>query len=313
MLIRLGTRQSPLALWQADYVSGELRALGHEVELVKITTSGDVSTTPLGQSGGQGVFTKEIQRALLDERCDLAVHSLKDLPTEIIPDLRLAAIPPREDAADCLISAKGLALADLPKGARIGTGSPRRKAQLLLVRPDLEVLDIRGNVDTRLRKLDEGQFDAILLAYAGLHRLGLHERITEKLSFQQMLPAVGQAALGLEIRSSDSNTLEAVSALNHESTQAAVIAERTLLHTMRAGCLAPLAAHARVSSHSIRLESRVISTDGKELVAAEREILFSELPSENLLSIASMCGASTAKLLMERGASELIEKSKNSG
>lgn len=311
MLIRLGTRQSPLALWQAEYVSRELQALGHQVELVKITTAGDVSTTPLGQSGGQGVFTKEIQRALLENRCDLAVHSLKDLPTEIIPELHLSAVPPREDSSDCLIS-QGLRLDDLPAGSVVGTGSPRRKAQLLSIRPDLIVSDIRGNVETRLRKLDEGQFLAILLAYAGLHRLGLAERITEKLTHAQMLPAVGQAALGLETRADDVATIQAVSALDHISTHAAVLAERTLLRSMRAGCLAPLAAHASFSDTSLRIEARVFSHNGQEMVSTDLQLpLPSSANSTELLKLAVQLGEAAAQDLTHQGADKLIQQSKN--
>ena len=320
MLIRLGTRQSPLALWQAEYVKSELTNLGHQVELVKITTSGDVSITPLGQSGGQGVFTKEIQRALLENRCDLAVHSLKDLPTEVIPELRLSAVPPREDASDCLIS-DGQVLANLPAGTIVGTGSPRRKAQLLHLRPDLIISDIRGNVDTRLRKLDEGQYGAILLAYAGLHRLGLASRISEKLTFAQMLPAVGQAALGLETRADDEQTILAISALDHPATHAAVIAERGLLRSMRAGCLAPLAAHTSVTEHSIQIEARVFSMDGQEMIATQQQLPIhpssdpkSSDPKSSdysaLFLLAEKLGEAAAKDLTEKGAGLLIDRSR---
>ena len=310
MLIRLGTRQSALALWQANYVSCSLAALGHQIELVKITTSGDVSTTPLGQSGGQGVFTKEIQRALLDNHCDLAVHSLKDLPTEVIPELVLAAVPPREDTSDCLIS-NGLQFAELPSGARIGTGSPRRQAQVLHARPDLLVVDIRGNVDTRIRKLDEGQYDAILLAYAGLHRLGLESRITQKFTTELMLSAVGQAALGLETRANDTKITEAVQQLDHPASHAEVIAERTLLHSMRAGCLAPLAARATVLQDSMLLAARVYSSDGSEVVSVECKIgLPMSIGNSDLFQIAKSLGHEAAERLNSKGASKLIESSR---
>ncbi len=314
MLIRLGTRQSALALWQAEYVSNSLRTLGHEVQLVKITTSGDVSTTPLGESGGQGVFTKEIQRALLDNRCDLAVHSLKDLPTEVIAELALAAVPPREDTSDCLLS-KGLSLAELPLGASIGTGSPRRKASLLNVRPDLLVKDIRGNVDTRIKKLDEGQYDAILLAFAGLHRLGLQSRITQKFTSDEMLPAVGQAALGLETRSNDMDVMAAVQELDHMPTHAAVLAERTLLRSMRAGCLAPLACNAIVQSNSIQIVARVFSPDGKKKIEVKSSIEHqlqaeSQEHKSQLYCLAEQLGRDAAELLIEQGAAELIHEAK---
>ncbi len=314
MLIRLGTRQSALALWQAEYISDSLRSLGHQVQLVKITTSGDISTTPLGESGGQGVFTKEIQRALLDNRCDLAVHSLKDLPTEVIPELNLAAVPSREDTADCLLS-KGMHLADLPFGSSIGTGSPRRKASLLHVRPDLMVKDIRGNVDTRLRKLDDGQYDAIILAFAGLHRLGLQARITQKFSMDEMLPAVGQAALGLETRSDDTQTIAAVTQLDDKNTHAAVIAERSLLRSMRAGCLAPLACNAVVHDHSVRIRARVFSTDGKKKIEVNHSIdhkleIAGLEHKKELYLLAHQLGREAADLLAEQGATELIHQAR---
>lgn len=312
MHIRLGTRQSPLALWQAEYVSKELTNRGHEVELVRITTSGDVSTTPLGQSGGQGLFTKEIQRALLDNRCDLAVHSLKDLPTETVDGLRLAAVPPRENAADCLIATNNLDLGSLPEGAKIGTGSPRRKAQLLHHRPDLQILDIRGNVDTRLRKLDSGDYDAILLAYAGLHRLGLSNRITSQLNFDQMLPAVGQAALGLEVRSDDEDTWNAVSPLSHLATHLAVLCERSLLRSLRAGCLAPLAAHAIVDNDTIQLTAKVFSPDGRECVACELSDSFASLPDFQAMSeAAEAIGLRAAEQMTAHGAQALIHSARS--
>ncbi|MFM9067261.1 MAG: hydroxymethylbilane synthase, partial [Planctomycetota bacterium] len=177
LTIRLGTRSSPLARWQADWVTARLQELGAHVEQVLISTQGDVTAGPIGSFGGQGVFTKEIQRALLDDRVDLAVHSMKDLPTEQVPGLTIAAIPVRETVGDVLVSATGLSVIDLPVSARIGTGSTRRQAQLLHVRPDLQLSDLRGNVETRLRRLDSGDFDAIVLAEAGLKRLGLSPRI----------------------------------------------------------------------------------------------------------------------------------------
>jgi hydroxymethylbilane synthase len=311
MLIRLGTRQSALALWQANHISSCLHQLGHEVELVKITTAGDVSTTPLGQSGGQGVFTKEIQRALLDNRCDLAVHSLKDLPTEFVPGLALTVVPAREDAADCLISRGNLSLAELPVGATIGTGSPRRKAQLLHARPDLTILDIRGNVDTRLKKLDDGQYDAILLAYAGLHRLELANRISPKFDDHVLLPAVGQAALGLETRDGDLDTIAAIASLDDPLTHASVLAERSLLRAMRAGCLAPLAAHAKTTAKEMKITARVFSTDGSQLVSTENHVRFDEPPIvSELYRAAEQLGLEAAKQLTDQGGADLIQQSR---
>jgi hydroxymethylbilane synthase len=303
MQIRLGTRQSQLALWQANHVSSLLEREGHSVELVKITTSGDVSTTPLGASGGIGVFTKEIQRALLDKTCDLAVHSLKDLPTEPVPGLVLASVPDREDAADAFLSVNYSSLLDLPEGAKIGTGSPRRKAQLLRLRPDLEVMDIRGNVDTRIRKLDAGEYDAIILACAGLHRLQLSERVTHRFSFDEMLPAVGQAALGLETREEDEELRNALMKLDHSLTHLAVVIERTLLRAMRAGCLAPLAAHAVFDGETVRLTARVFSMDYSEMIEQ-----YWSWPATRATNVdqAAQLGTEAARDLCELGADKLI-------
>ena len=242
----------------------------------------------------------------------MAVHSLKDLPTEILPELTLVAVPPREDPADCLIS-KGLHLSELPIGASIGTGSPRRKASLLHIRPDLLVKDIRGNVDTRLRKLDEGEYDAIILAFAGLHRLGLKDRITQKFSSDEMLPAVGQAALGLETRSDDKNTIQAVEQLDHAIAHAAVLAERTLLRSMRAGCLAPLACNAVIQEDSVHLLARVFSSDGKQRIEVKHTIqhqlqIDASADKPQLYFLAEQLGREAAALLAEQGATELIHQ-----
>lgn len=303
--IRIGTRQSPLALWQANYIAEGLTRHGYEVELVKITTTGDVTTTPLGQSGGVGLFTKEIQRALLDGRCDVAVHSLKDLPTEPIDGLTLAAVPPREDPSDCLISSSSANLKDLPAGSRIGTGSPRRRAQLLHLRPDLNILDIRGNVETRLAKLAQGSYDAIILAFAGLHRLNFEANITEKLTLDQMLPAVGQAALGLETRSDAPIAIEAVRNLNDPVTLACVRAERGLLRALRAGCLAPVATHATILHERMRMRAKVYSADGVTMIASDvsttidLKTIFESNTPESLATLAM-------QELTDQGAEELI-------
>lgn len=303
MRIRLGTRQSPLALWQAHHVSGLLEAAGHEVELVKIITSGDVSTTPLGSSGGVGVFTKEIQRALLDDRCDLAVHSLKDLPTAPIPGLRLAAVPMREEVSDCLLSTHYTTLDSLPEGAKVGTGSPRRRAQLQRLRPDLKLCEIRGNVHTRIQKMESGEFDAILLAYAGLHRLGLDDRISQRFTDEELLPAVGQAALGLETRDEDSEITQVVESLRHRETHFAVLVERTLLRTLEAGCLTPLAALATIDETTIVLSARVFSDDFTEMIEQRWKW---PRPEQLELLHAIHLGEQSAADLIELGASELI-------
>ena len=296
-MIRIGTRGSKLALWQANWVKSQLNEAGFAAELVIITTTGDVSARPLSEVGGQGLFTKEIQRELLADRVDVAVHSLKDLPTIAVPGLILAAVPERETTEDCLVSRANLAFEQLPSGSRIGTGSSRRQAQLRAWRSDIEVLDIRGNVDSRLRKLHDGEFDAIVLAVAGLTRLGLADQITESLSQDRMLPAIGQGALGLECRTADQSTIDALLTLNDPPSKAAVTAERSLLAHLLAGCLAPVAAHATVADDQLSLRARVLSVDGQRQV--EGSIIGS-------VTEAFEVGQRLAQQLSEQGAAELI-------
>ncbi len=299
--LRLGTRASPLARWQADWVAGELRKRGVEVELVLISTQGDVKTGPLGQIGGQGLFTKEIQRALLDRQIDLAVHSLKDLPTADVEGLSLAAVPERESIADVLVCNSAGSLSELPNNARVGTGSLRRRAQLLHQRPDLRMLEIRGNVETRLRKLDEGEYDALVLAQAGLHRLGLDARIAGIIPLAVMLPAVGQGALGIETRADDDSTRQLLAPLNHVATQQAGIAERSLLATLRGGCLAPVGAWGRVEGGTLLLDGVVLSGDGRQRVAAS-----SSGPAASAVEV----GRAVAGQLIAQGAEGLIAASR---
>ncbi len=296
-MIRIGTRGSKLALWQANWVKSQLTEAGYEADLVIITTSGDVSTRPLSEVGGQGLFTKEIQRELLADRVDVAVHSLKDLPTLAVPTLVLAAVPERETTEDCLVSRSQLGFEELPAGSRVGTGSSRRQAQLRAWRSDIEVLDIRGNVDSRLRKLHDGEFDAIVLAAAGLTRLGLAEHITQRLPQEQMLPAIGQGALGLECRESDHHARAALSTLNDPFTMSAVVAERSLLANLLGGCLAPVAAHGTVDKERLTLRARVLSLDG------QRQLNGTEVGS---MFEAAEIGARLASRLNEQGAAELI-------
>jgi hydroxymethylbilane synthase len=219
--------------------------------------------------GTQGVFTKEIQNALLEDRIDLAVHSLKDLPTSPVEGLCLAGVPERAPSGDVLVCPEHAGLDDLPEGAVVGTGSLRRRAQILHVRPDLQMADIRGNVDTRLRKLDRGDYGAVVLAEAGLRRLGLADRITEKLPFALVLPAVGQGALGLETRSEDHSARQIVARLDHPPTHAAVVAERAMLAALEGGCLAPIGAWGRVEGDVLTLTGRVLSPDGSRKIEAE--------------------------------------------
>jgi len=296
--IRIGTRGSKLARWQAEWVAGELAARDVPVELVPITTKGDVTSGPLGQIGGIGLFTKEIQLALLDDRIDVAVHSLKDLPTIDIPELALAAVPRREECGDALVSRVAVSLAELPEGAKVGTGSMRRKAQLLHFRNDLNVLDIRGNIDTRLKKLDDGEFDAIILAEAGLRRMGWHDRIACCLPREQMLPAVGQGALGLEIRADDHPTRDAIAALNDTESHAAVSAERSMLQRLSAGCLAPVGAWGRMTGDGqLQLDAAVFSTDGAQKLSAT-----AVGPPNNAIAV----GSDVADDLLAQGGGELI-------
>lgn len=297
-VLRLGTRGSALARWQANWVASQLEQAGVAVELVLVTTRGDVIKGALGAIGGQGLFTKEIQQALLDDRIDLAVHSLKDLPTVPVPGLTLAAVPVRESNRDVLVARAAESVDALPAGSCVGTGSNRRRAQLLHLRPDLQVVDIRGNVDTRLRHLDEGQYDAILLAEAGLKRLGHEHRITQVLSHQQMLPAVGQGALGLEIRVDDASTAERIDTLDDTDTHASVVAERALLMALDAGCLAPVGAWARVHDATLTLDAVVLSIDGRNRLAAT---------ATGTPDAAESVGKEAATNLVAQGAADLIQ------
>ena len=288
---------------QAEWVLHQLTAAGGQVELVPITTEGDrVKEGAIGTFGSQGVFTKELQRALVEERIDVAVHSLKDLPTDRVEGLLLASVPLREEVADVLVSRERLPLADLPRGARLGTGSLRRRAQLRHARPDLVVEDIRGNVDTRLRKLADGQYDGVVLAAAGLRRLGRVQEITQVLPIEIMLPAVGQGALGIEARESDDDARRWLAHLDDATTHAAVVAERAMLAHLRGGCLAPVAGWCRrESSGEIVLTGAVLSADGrKKLLREERAAPES----------AEALGIRVADALLADGAAALIDESR---
>ena len=308
MPLRLGTRASALARWQAEWVAARLTALGHQVELVPITTTGDAQQTDrIGNLGSPGVFTKELQRALLDERIDLAVHSLKDLPTDVVEGLILAAVPERESPLDVLVCQHATSLDSLSVGARVGTGSLRRRAQLLHRRADLRMLEIRGNVDTRLRKLADGEFDALVLAEAGLKRLGLTEHIAAVLNVDVMLPAVGQGALGIETRADDATTLAAVRMLDHAASHQAVLAERSLLAALLGGCLAPVGALARTNAAGkLTLSAAVLSFDGQQRIAVLGE-------SSATAADAIALGQTVASQLNAQGAAELIAASRSAG
>jgi hydroxymethylbilane synthase len=278
--LRLGSRGSTLARWQANWTAELLQSQGIATEIVIIQTSGDlVQNESIVNIGAPGVFTKEIQNALLDNKIDVAVHSLKDLPTEYIAGLSLVAVPKRESYRDAFVSLIAEKIEDLPMGARIGTGSMRRKTQVLHHFGDrYRVEDIRGNVETRLRKLERGDYDALILAEAGLNRLGLADKIRSLLEPPFFLPAIGQGALGWEVRSEDRQTVELLQPLNNESTFAAVLAERAMLREMRGGCSAPIAALATVESAVLTLHGRVLSQDGKQMFDATLSAPFSDDP-----------------------------------
>jgi len=303
MKIRIGTRGSKLARWQAHWVADELAKLGVETEIIFLKTLGDVKSGPIGNVGTQGVFTKKIQRALLDNQVDLAVHSLKDLPTEETEGLALACVPPREQCGDALIAGDFKSLDELPEGAVIATGSARRKAQLQAYRSDLEVRDLRGNVDTRLQKLqDDDSLHAIILAEAGLRRLGLEAHISQVLPKSLMLPAVGQGALGLETREDDSTTREALDPMSDLVTHQAVLAERAMLRTLRGGCIAPIGAWARMEGDELKLDGVVLNDDGSQKV------------SSSATAAPDTCeelGIRTANELIAQGASELLDAARD--
>ncbi len=298
--LRIGTRGSKLALWQANHIADRLRPLtaGRPVELVEILTSGDrIQDVSLTVLGGQGIFTKEIQRALLDGRVDVAVHSLKDLPTVAFDGLCLAAVPERGPIRDAFVSARHATFDALPTGATVASSSLRRRSQLLHRRPDLRLEEIRGNVDTRLRKLIEQGLDAIILAEAGLVRLGLAEHVRERLDPAWMVPAIGQGALGLECRSDDAVTRELLGGLDDPATHAAVLAERALLRHLGGGCQVPIGGHATLTDGTLTLRGVVLAPDGTERIAAD--ITGSPTDAETL-------GRTLAEQMLQRGARRLL-------
>lgn len=307
MRLKLGSRGSPLALWQARHVAARLAARwpGLEVPLTIIKTEGDQRIdVPLTASGGKGVFVKEIEDALLDGTIDLAVHSLKDLPTDTPDGLALAAIPSRHDARDALV-AKGIArVADLPQGALVATGSPRRQCQLLHVRPDLRFTLVRGNVDTRLRKLERGEFDALILAVAGIERLGLTDAPYAPIPLDLCLSAPGQGALALETRADDTHARRWVEALNDPATAAAVAAERAFLAALGAGCLAPAAAHARVEGDALAMDAMIGHPNGREL---RRDSIAGSAAE------ASALGAAIASRLLRAGGDSILREARQAG
>jgi hydroxymethylbilane synthase len=300
----IGSRGSKLALWQAEQARSRLLVLNPETEIriEIIKTTGDVKTDPLSVIGGKGVFTKELEDALLEGRIDLAVHSLKDLPTTLPEGLSISAICERDDPRDALVlraNLNGTSLLDLPERSVVGTSSQRRLAQLKALRNDVQIRDLRGNVDTRVRKLDEGQYDALILASAGLKRLGLQNRISAAISIEEMLPAVGQGAIAIETRASDEFTVEATERLDHRETRMACLAERALLRGLGGGCQFPIAAHAKIEGDVLKLEGLVATPDGAK-VLRDRLSGASDAPEE--------IGSALAAQLIQRGANSLLHE-----
>ena len=300
--IIIGSRGSQLALWQANWVKSQLENLhgNADISIRVITTSGDkIKDVPLSKIGGKGLFVKEIEEALLAKEIDLAVHSMKDVPIEIPSQLEISIITKRENPLDALISKNGIKLADLPQGATIGTSSLRRSSQLLNHRNDFKIHPLRGNVDTRLKKVEEGKYDAILLASAGLNRLGWSNRITEEISHEIIIPAMGQGALGIETRLGDTKTYDFISSLNHEQTNYEVSAERALVGKLDGGCQVPIGAYAKTEDNLITLKGLVASLDRK--IIHKSEIVG---PIDDAINI----GQDLGEELLKMGANEILEK-----
>jgi hydroxymethylbilane synthase len=296
--LRIGSRGSQLALWQAHHISALLREHGHEIELEIIKTTGDkITDVALAQVGTKGMFTKEIEEALAEERIDLAVHSLKDLPTELPAGFEIAAITKRESPLDVFCSRHYAGIEQLPQGGRVGTSSLRRQAQLKALRPDLEIHPLRGNVDTRLRKLESGEYDAIILAAAGLNRLGKTELVKQVISAAVMCPAAGQGALGIEIRLGDSVTRQQLAFLNDTAARASTTCERALLNKLGGGCQVPIGAFAELRSGRLHLEGVVAHPDGSKVLRESRE---GDDPVE--------LGESVGDTLLSRGGDRILEE-----
>ena len=301
--IIIATRRSMLALWQAEWIKSQLQELnpGIEIELNKIKTTGDkILDVPLSQVGGKGLFVKEIEEAMLRGEADLAVHSMKDVPTELPEGLHLSTITKREDPRDAFIAGKGISsFSDLPRGANVGTSSLRRICQLLNKRPDLKITQLRGNVDTRIRKLDEGEFDGIILATAGVKRLGREDKITEKIPTDISLPAIGQGAVGIECRIDDEFINGLLEKLDHKETSLCVRAERAFLKKLEGGCQVPIGAYAQFKDGEIFIEGLVGSVDGKTLIKVSQ----SGKPED-----AESLGTELAENILSKGAGEILSE-----
>lgn len=300
LILRIATRSSPLALWQANDVKERLEAIHSDlrVELVQIKTKGDkILDTPLAKIGGKGLFIKELEEAMLDGRADIAVHSMKDVPMELPPGFELPVICERDDPRDAFVSNNFESIDDLPQGARLGTSSLRRQSQMQALRPDLVITSLRGNVQTRLQRLDEGRFDAILLAAAGLRRLGLTERIRNNIEPEQCLPAVGQGAVGIECREGDDKIKALIAPLNHQDTWDRVTAERAMNRRLEGGCQVPIAGYSELQGDNLWLRGLVASEDGTEVLYAEATAPRSE---------ASELGVRIAEELLSQGADRIL-------
>ena len=302
-MIRIGSRGSALARWQADHIAAELRKLGQQVSIEILVTTGDrVQQAPFLQVGTKGMFTKEIEEALAEDRIDLAVHSLKDLPTELPEVFAIAAIPLRADARDAFVSVQYESFSALPPGAVVGTSSQRRQAQLRALRSDVTVCELRGNVDTRLRKLQQDQYDAIVLAAAGLDRLGLTDSIKELFSPQQMCPAAGQGALAIECRAGDKQTRAIVAALDHAPTRFAVDVERTALATLEGGCHLPVGVYCAAEGSGWAITGVVARPDGSQILREQMQLR----GEDSSRASAEDAGRTIAHRLLERGAAEFL-------
>jgi hydroxymethylbilane synthase len=305
--LRIATRQSKLALWQAEHVAALLRAAhpGLQVELVKIVTQGDrILDRPLADIGGKGLFIKELEVALAEQRADIAVHSMKDVPSDLPPGMTLAAMLPRADARDAFISKRFASLSALPQGARIGTSSLRRQCQLKQLRSDVQIVALRGNVDTRLRKLDEGEFDAIILASAGLIRLGLGAAITQFLPIEQSLPAVGQGIIGIECRSDDVRSLELVRALHDDAAQTCIAAERAFAQRLEGSCQSPIGGYAELSGGNVKVQGLIASLDGAQVF---RDSILGATKD------AAVLGRALAERMLFAGADKLLQELRGAG
>ena len=301
-VLRLGTRGSKLALWQAEYVARELssRLTGVDIQITTIKTKGDkILDVPLAQIGDKGLFTREIENELLDGKIDLAVHSMKDLPSLLGEGLCLGAVMPREDPHDVFISTRHQSLANLPVGATIGTSSLRRAAQLKKLRPDLKLVNMRGNVETRIRKMEEQELDGIILAYAGVKRLGYENFIKEIIAEEDILPAVGQGAVAIELRADDKETCQLVQTINDHDTWLETTAERAFLARLEGGCQVPIACLAKKEEHHLKIDGLIASLDGSRMYKASLECGFDDVASN---------GRQLAEQLLARGAGQILDE-----